>query len=105
MTAAVAIRRGDTLDLLLEFFTDTDETTPLDFSGSTLSLTDSTFPVSHAPILTVDSYPNGQLRLSMASTDTAQLVSRRNYQLEIKQVQPGGAVRTFGPIVFATSIQ
>jgi hypothetical protein len=100
-SVAINIRRGDTLDLRLEFFSDTDETTPVDFTGSTLSLADSTF-VEDPTFTTVDE-SGGVLSLAMTPEQTSALVARRVYQLEIRQVQPGGAVRTYGPLVFVAS--
>lgn len=101
MSVAIPIRRGATLALPLDFFTDETETTPLDLSGSTLTVVESNFPTN--PTLTVLSAPGGNVRLSLADTLTTGLVLHRNYELTVKQVQPGGNIALHGPFTFVAT--
>jgi hypothetical protein len=101
MSVAIPIRRGATLVLPLDFFTDEAETTPVDLTGSTLTVVQSNFPVD--PNLVVLDADSGSTRLSLAATDTDNLVLHRNYVLTIKQVQPSSNVVLHGPFTFTAT--
>jgi hypothetical protein len=101
MSVAINIRRGATLALPLDFFTDDTETVALDLTGSTLSIVESNFPVN--PTLAVLNAVQGSTKLTLADTLTDDLIQRRNYELTIKQVQPGGDVVLHGPFVFVAT--
>lgn len=100
---AIPIRRGATLNLPLAFFADTTELVPINLTGSTLTITESTFPV--APTLTMVSATLGTMNLLLSDVNTAALTPRRNYQASIKQVQADTTVVVHGPFVFATGVE
>lgn len=100
-SVAIPIRRGATLALTLDFFTDTTETTPLDLTGSTLTIVESNFPVN--PTLVVISAATGNTKLTLVDTLTDDLVLNRNYELTIKHVQPSGNVKLRGPFIFVAT--
>ena len=101
MTTAISIRRGATLDLPLDFFADATETTPIDLTGSTMSIVTSSFPVT--PTLNMIDADSGGMQLLLSATNTTDLVANRVYHLTIKQVQPSGSVRLYGPFQFTAS--
>jgi hypothetical protein len=101
MSVAIPIRRGATLTTLLDFFSDSTETTPLNLTGSTLTIVESNFPVD--PTLVVLSNSGGNVKLTLANTLTAALILNRNYELTLKQVQPGGDIALHGPFVFVAT--
>jgi hypothetical protein len=101
MSVAISIRRGATLVLPLDFFADESETTPVDLTGSTLSVVDSNFPVN--PTLNVLVAASGTAKLTLSATNTANLILHRNYELTIKQVQPSTDIVLHGPFNFVAT--
>jgi hypothetical protein len=103
MSVAISIRRGATLDLPLDFFTDENETTPVDLTGSTLTVVQSNFPVD--PTLNVTDAAGGSAQLFLSDANTSNLVLHRNYVLTIKHVQPNTEVVLHGPFTFNATDQ
>lgn len=101
MSATIPIRRGATLVLPLDFFSDAAETVPLNLTGSTLAIVDSTFPV--APTLTVLNAVNGSTELRLSATNTSNLVKRRAYVHSIKHTQANGDIKIYGPFNYVAS--
>lgn len=98
MSAVIFIRRGATLNLPLDFFTDDTETTPVNLTGSTFTIVNSTFPVE--PTFTVLTPATGNTKLTLSATNTANLVKGRNYLLTLRQVQGNGDIVLHGPLTF-----
>lgn len=99
--SSILIRRGATLNLSLGFFSDAASTVPINLTGSTLTVVNSTFPTN--PTLVVTNAIGGQVTASLSDTLTAVLVAGRDYVMTIRQLQPGGSVELYGPFTFSVA--
>jgi hypothetical protein len=92
MSKGIPIERGETLNLVVEFFQDEADGVTLDLTGSELTISDSTFPSNAAPTLEVIDAVSGRVQFRLTHTQTYNLVTGRNYQCKIRQVTADGSV-------------
>lgn len=90
MAKGIQIQKGADLVLQGELFADDDETVPINLTGSTLSVIESTFPAGTDPALVVTDPANGVFSITFTDDQTEQLVSKRNYRFQILLTDSGG---------------
>ena len=98
---SILIRRGATLDLSLAFYSDAASTIPINLTGSTLSIVQSTFPTD--PTMTVTNPTLGQVHVTLADNLTSLMTAGRDYVMTVKQVQTNSNVQLYGPFTFSVA--
>ena len=92
MAKGIQIQKGADLVLQGELFSDDAETIPINLTGSSLAVIESTFPSGGDPTLAITDAANGQFTITFTDTQTATFVSKRNYRFQIELTDSGGLI-------------
>lgn len=91
-TKGIQIQKGADLVLQGELFSDDAETVPIDLTGASLAVVESTFPSGGDPTLSIEDAPNGVFSITFTDAQTAAFVSKRNYRFQIALTDSGGLI-------------